>query len=110
MVQETLAMFPHRVQAIVEDERGVNLILSDSDNVPVSAPLYIHVCDGKHCSSFLTFSGQEITVAGQKVTVLEDIHGGVILAGRQFVWSNTERTEMGNHWQIEAKNLGSKVM
>ena len=37
LIGETLAMFPNRVRAIVEDEHGVNLVLSDNDDVPVSA-------------------------------------------------------------------------
>ena len=110
LVRETLAMFPHRIQAIVEDEHGLNLVLSDHDDIPSSAPLYVHVCDGRHCSSYLTFSGQEITVAGQKITVLEDAHGGVILAGQAFVWSNAGRTEAGDHWQIQAKKLNLAAM
>ena len=63
LVRETLAMFPNRIRAIVEDEHGLNLVLSDSDNVPVSAPIYIRICDGKHCSSLVTFSGHEIQIA-----------------------------------------------
>jgi hypothetical protein len=102
-------MFPNRVQAIVEDEHGLNLVLSDTDNIPASAPLYIRVCDGGHCSSFLTFSGQEITVAGQKVTVLADTHGGVILAGDDFMWSDTKRVYAG-HLKIQAKNLGKMTL
>jgi len=48
-IRETLAMFPNRVRAIVQDERGLSLVLSDRDDVPVSAPLWIKVCDGKRC-------------------------------------------------------------
>jgi hypothetical protein len=70
VVRETLAMFPNQVRAIVQDERGINLVLSDRNDVPVSTPIYVRICDGKHCSSLVTFSGQEIQVAGQKVTVL----------------------------------------
>jgi hypothetical protein len=110
VIRETLALFPNRVRAIVQDERGLNLVLSDNDDVPASPPLYVSICDGKKCSSFVTFSGQEIQVAGQKVTVLSDTRGGIILAGSQFVWSDMERTYAGNHLQIEAKNLGPLVM
>src|SRR5438270_2117284 len=45
LIRETLAMFPNRVRAIVEDEHGLNLVLSDSNNVPASPPLYVRVCD-----------------------------------------------------------------
>ena len=110
VIRETLALFPNRVRAIVQDERGLHLVLSDTDDVPASPPLYVSICDGKKCSSFVTFSGQEIQVAGQKVTVLADTHGGIILAGNQFVWSNMERTDAGNHLKIEAKDLGPAVM
>lgn len=110
MVRETLGMFPHQIRAIVEDGHGMNLILSDQGNIPASAPLYVHICDGKQCSSFLTFSGQEITVDGQKLTVLEDAQGGVILAGNDFVWSNANGPRTEKHWQIEAKNLGPAIM
>lgn len=110
LVRETLAMFPNQVRAIVEDDHGLNLVLSDKKDVPDSAPLYLRICDGKHCSSFVTFSGQEIQIAGQTVTVLADAHGGIILTGEQFVWSNTERTFAGNHLKIEAKNLDPATM
>jgi hypothetical protein len=110
MVHEMLAMFPNRVRAIVEDARGVSLVLSESEDVPASQPLYVHLCDGRNCSSFVTFSGQEIQVAGQKVTTLSDAHGGIILTGNQFVWSSAERMETGRRLQIEAKNLDSAAM
>ena len=110
LIRETLALFPNRVRAIVQDEHGLNLVLSDRDDVPASAPLYVRICDGKNCSSLVTFSGQEIQIAGQKVTVLADARGGIILTGNQFVWSNTERTYAGNRFKIEAKNLGMVEM
>jgi hypothetical protein len=110
VVQKTLAMFPHEVRAIVEDERGLSLDLSENADVPASPPVYIHICDGKHCASFVTFSGQEIQVEDQKVTVLADARGGIILAGEGFVWSNSEHADAVNHFKIEAKNLAGLAM
>ena len=110
LIHETLAMFPNRVRAIIEDTHGLNLILSDSSNVPASTPLYVRVCDGEHCSSFVTFSGQEIQVAGQKVTVLSDARGGIILTGDEFVWSNTEGTYVGKPLKIVAMNIVAKEL
>jgi hypothetical protein len=109
VMRETLAMFPHRVRAIVEDDHGLNLILSDTADVPASTPLYIRVTDGLHNSSYLTFSGQEITLAGQRVTVLSDPRGGVILAGDHFVWSGTGRVSAGR-LKIQARTLGPAAM
>jgi hypothetical protein len=110
LIHETLALFPNRVRAIVSDEHGLSLVLSDHDDVPPSTPLYIRICDGKNCSSFVTFSGQEIQIAGQKVTVLSDARGGIILAGNRFAWSNTERNYADKHLKIEARNLGAMAM
>jgi hypothetical protein len=110
LIQETLALFPNQVSAIVENDQGLNLILSEKSDVPVSAPVYLHVCDGKHCSSFVTFSGQDIQLAGQTVTVLVDARGEIILSGKTFVWSNAERIYAGNSLKIEAKTLGPATM
>jgi hypothetical protein len=78
--------------------------------VPDSTPLYVSICDGKHCSSLVTFSGQEVHVAGQKMTVLSDAHGGIILVGNRFLWSNTERGYANNDLKIEAKAIGLAAM
>ena len=110
LIRETMAMFPNRVRAIVQDEHGINLVLSDHENVPASTPIYVRICDGKQCSSLVTFSGQEIQVAGQKVTVLADAHGDIILMGNQFVWSKSGLSAVNNGLKISAKNLNSVFM
>jgi hypothetical protein len=110
LIHEMLTMFPNRVRAIVEDAQGIHLVLSDDSNVPASMPLYVHLCDGRHCCSFVTFSGQEIQVAGQKVTALSDTHGGIIVTGNQFVWSSGQRIDAGDRCKIEAESLGWAAM
>lgn len=110
LIRETMAMFPNRVRAIVQDERGMNIVLSEQENIPASTPIYVRICDGEHCSSLVTFSGQEIQIAGQKLTVLSQPDGGIILTGNQFVWSSAKRTYAGQHLKIEAKNLGTVTM
>lgn len=105
LIQETLAMFPNRVKAIVKDEHGMNLILSDTADVPASPPIYVQICDGKSCSSMVTFSGQEIKIAGQQLTVLSEAGGGIILEGNHFIWSTAGRTGGPQGLEIQAKNL-----
>lgn len=109
LIRENLAMFPHRVRAIVCDKSGFNLILSDRDNVPDSTPIYIRVCNGEQCASFVTFSGQEIPLAGREVTVLSDARGGIILEGDRFIWSSTGKNYAEKNLRIEAKNLGAAL-
>ena len=110
LVRETLTRFPNQVRAIVQDEHGLNLVLADADDVPISSPLYVRICDGKHCASLVTFSGQEIQVAGQTITVLADTHGGIILTGNHFAWSSSEPTALHTGLTIEAKNLSPAAM
>lgn len=110
LIRETLSMFPNRVRAIVKDEHGLNLILSDKPDVPASAPIYVQISNGKHTSSLVTFSGQEVQIAGQQVTVLADAHGGVILAGQNFVWSDTKRIYADGNLKIKAEYLGLASM
>lgn len=105
VVRATLAMFPNQVRAIVRDEHGMQLVLADQPDVPTSTPLYVRICDGEQCSSLVTFSGQELEIAGQKITVLSDAQGGIILEGNKFVWSSTSRIYASSNLKIEAKPL-----
>jgi len=107
MLREVLTLFPNRVRAIVQNEHGMQLVLSDQADVPASAPLYVHICDGKQCSSLVTFSGQELEIAGQKITVLADAQGGIILEGNQFVWSSSAQNFAQGGLKIEARRLSS---
>lgn len=105
VIRETMAMFPNRIRAIVQDDKGVSLVLSEKEDVPDSTPLYVKVCDGTHCSALVTFSGQEVQLAGQKVTVLSNARGGVMIVGEQFLWSSEQNGKAAAHLRIEAKEL-----
>jgi hypothetical protein len=106
MLHEVLALFPNRVRAIVQDEHGVQLVLADQADVPASTPIYVRIYDGKQCSALVTFSGQELEIAGQKVTVLSDAQGGVIVTGKRFAWSSDHSAGV-NGLKIEARALSS---
>jgi len=103
LIQETLAMFPHRVRAIVRDERGIELVLSDGEDVPASPPIYVRICDGEKCASVVTFSGQEIQIAGRELTVLAEAGGGIILEGNQLAWSSSGGGASNRGLKIQAK-------
>lgn len=110
LIHETMALFPNQVRAIVQDEHGMKLILADQADVPNSTPLYVRICDGDKCSSLVTFSGQEIQIAGQKLTVLADATGGIILEGNKFVWSSTAQNYASKGLKIEARPLQAGTM
>jgi hypothetical protein len=110
VIKEMLAMFPNRVRAIVQDEHGLNLVLSDSADVPVSAPLWVKLCDGRHCAAMVTFSGQQVRLGQREITVLADPGGKIILAGDNFLWSNGEPMLVDNRLRIEARTLPPVVL
>jgi hypothetical protein len=106
LIRETLTRFPNRVRAIVEDKHGLNLILSDKADVPASTPIYVRIWDGNQCTSLVTFSGQEVQIAGQQVTVLSQGDGGIILEGNKLFWSTGKPVYGERKLKIEARNLG----
>jgi hypothetical protein len=105
MLREVLTLFPNRLRAIVQDERGVRLVLSDQADVPASRPIYVHICTGGHCSSLVTFSGQELDIAGQRVTILTNAKEDVIVAGNRFAWSSERPGDAVGGLKIEAREL-----
>ena len=105
LIRETLALFPNQVRAIVQDEHGLKLELAELADVPDSPPLFVRICDGENCFSAVTFSGQEISVAGKKITVLAAADGGIILMGEQFAWSSSAPSATRTGLQIKAKAL-----
>jgi hypothetical protein len=106
MVREILTMFPNRVRAIVQTAQGVQLVLSEKPDVPVSTPIWIKV--GGQVA--VTFSGQEIQIGGEQMTVLSDSQGGIILMAKQLIWSSTAPGQGANRLKIQAKSLGSVTM
>jgi hypothetical protein len=58
-LEDTDTLYGFQVRAIVQDEHGLNLVLSDSAGVPASPTLYVRISDNKHSLSLVTFSGQQ---------------------------------------------------
>jgi len=105
VIREVMAMFPNRVRAIVKDEAGMQLVLSEAEDVPTSTPLWVKVCRGNQCTTLVTFSGQELQIAGQKMTVLADSEGGVILTGERFAWASEGPKSGAQDLKIQARAL-----
>jgi hypothetical protein len=105
VIRETLALFPNQVRAIVQDEHGLQVLLSEKPDVPTSTPLWIKVCDGKQCRAIVTFSGQELQIAKDKVEVLMDAQGQVMLVGDRLFWSSAAPGRASDHLRIQARPL-----
>ena len=104
-LREVLTLFPNRVRAIIQDEHGVQLVLSEQADVPASTPLWIKVCDGKQCRAIVTFSGQELQIARDKVEVLADAQGRIVLVGDRLFWSSAEPDRAAGSLRIQARPL-----
>jgi hypothetical protein len=105
VIEETMALFPNRVRAITADENGLKIAVSDRDDVPVSPPIWMRLCDGKHCVTLVTFSGQEVEVDGQQITALANPQGHVLLVGENFVWSDASPSPPPGFRRFEARQL-----
>jgi hypothetical protein len=107
--KEIEAMFPNQVRAIVLEKSGPRLVLSETANVPQSAPLYVKICRANNCQSFITFSGQQIDVNGEIYDVLIDGAGQVILTGKSMLWSSKDAAPKRASERIEARALDLKI-
>jgi hypothetical protein len=105
LFREIAALFPNRIQAIVIDPAGVQLTLSEQDDVPDSTPLLINVCKGAHCRTFITFSGQQIEVDGEVFEVLSGARGEIILVGQHAIWSSEGPARMAGNIRVRAASL-----
>jgi hypothetical protein len=105
LIHEVAALFPQRVRAIVSDDSGVRLVLSDQPDVPASTPLWVKICQGRKCQTIVTFSGQTIQLADQSFEVLTDARDNVLLVGPQTVWSSSDPARPLASLKIEAKAL-----
>jgi len=88
ILREVSALFPNQVRSIVKDESGIQMILAEEPNVQASRALVLKVCEARGCQEIITFSGQNIKVAGHLVTVRTENDGRVILDGEQFLWAS----------------------
>ena len=95
LYREIETLFPNQVEAIVVDQRGVKLVLSDTANVTSSQPLLIQACRHDDCRHVITFSGQQVKVNGDTWDVLVNGQNQVVVAGRST-----------DSYRIEAHRLG----
>lgn len=105
ILREFSALYPNQVRAIIQDSRGIQLTLADQPDISPGQALVLRVCQPKGCEEIITFSGQNIEVAGHEVTVRTENGGRVILDGEQFLWSSDLKTSPAPGVHIESRRL-----
>lgn len=105
VIQEMLSLFPNRIRAVVQGQGEFHLLLAEEADVPASTPLWIRICRGRDCVSLVTFSGQELEVVGQRLTVLASAAGTVIVLGDRFAWNSGDPQSLPEGFRLEARTL-----
>jgi hypothetical protein len=105
LYREIESMFPNQVRAIVLENGGATLELSDTPDIPSSPPLRVDVCRDQQCRTYITLSGQQIRVNGEGWDVLSDGVGHVLVVGPSVVWTSAEPTRRAGAFHIEAQPL-----
>jgi hypothetical protein len=105
ILREVSALFPNQVRSIVKDESGLQMTLAEEPNVQASQALVLKVCQPRGCQEIITFSGQNIKVAGHLVTVRTENNGRVILDGEKFLWSSDINETSVPDVHIESRRL-----
>jgi hypothetical protein len=105
LYHEIESMFPNQVRAIVVENGGVKLDLSDKPDIPSSSPLRVDVCHAQQCRTYITFSGQRIIVNAESWDVLSDGVGHVLVVGPNVVWTSAEPARHVGAYHIDAQPL-----
>mgnify|MGYP007062750315 CR=1 FL=1 len=107
--QEVATLFPDRLQAVLLDGRGVQLVLATDAQPPGSAPLLVQICHAGKCRSFITFSGQRVALNGESFEVLSDARGNVLVVGDRLAWTSGEPRTVAAGYRIRASALGDAL-
>lgn len=103
--REVAGLFPNQLEAIVFDQQGSHVVLSERADQPIASPIYLKLCDGKQCNRFITFSGQQIKVNGESFEVLIDRNGAVLLVGDAKIWNSARQAGEFGAYKVFAKPL-----
>jgi len=104
-LRETMALYLGRLQAIEQDGNGLHLVLSKTKDVPMSVPVWVEIYDGRQHRALITFSGQSFLLGNERIQVLANPDGQVILVGEGFLWSTGGKASTPGGARVEAQLL-----
>lgn len=106
---ELAALFPDRLQAVLLDGRGSQLVLATDAQPPGAVPLLVQICHAGICRRFITFSGQRVALNGETFEILADARGNVLVLGDHLGWSSGEPRKAAAGYRIRATALGDML-
>lgn len=85
ILKELSEFFPGQLIAVSLNGTSTELVLSPAPNLPASTPVLIHLCTNPNnsCRRFITFSGRQIEVDGERYDVLLTAQGDVLVVGER---------------------------
>lgn len=108
VLDQMAALFPGRLDAVVEHGGDVDVRLSPEDSPSSQQPLMLVLTRGRDVVRVLSYSGRVICLdLDGKTTCLEVLvteNNDVIVAGKKFVWSRDNPAAL-NGYRIEANTL-----
>lgn len=83
LLEELSNFFPGQLIAVSLNGRSPEVVLSPTADLTASTPVIIRMCTGSRnsCQSFITFSGRQIEVDGERYDVLLTAQGDVLVVG-----------------------------
>ena len=95
LFRETLAVFPNELRAVVSNEAGPHVVLSEAPSVTSGEPVVLEIRKDGHTVRLATFGGERIEIRlgerQQSIEVLVSGSGEVQVVGPDFYWSPAKK-------------------
>ena len=112
MLQQTERLFPHQVNAVVEENGKVDLSISQSPEVGSDQPLLVIFKQGDNTIRVLSYSGHRVCLMLGKTEncfeILATPTGNVILEGEDKVWLASEHPHIAGY-SVRAQSLEASL-
>ena len=100
-----LTRFPRRLRAVIRDKEGIHTLVSSTEDVSTSGPIWIEIREGDSDRVIATFSGQKVPTGHGDAIVLLDGSGHVMLIGDAIFWSQEASAGLPGGMMLRAAQI-----
>lgn len=112
VLDQVAAVFPGKLQAVVERNGQVDVQLAEGEIAPSEQPVLLVLKRGSESVKVLSYSGREVclNLDGRKtcLEMLAQENGEVIVSGEQFLWSRQNPSALDGY-RVEASALSTSL-